>query len=166
MKLFLTMSLIETHKTRWDWKTILNLPLNVPPNETHKTTWRGLMGNHRCCLPKIDPRTKQHIGGGGHYGDCIKDSCSRVLSEDEFDVWMDENTISEFIPLYQWFHQYQKIILNISIWIVLQYRYQYRLRKKYWCQYQYSTQILQYFPVSISVCFSNLRNIDLWIPLL
>ena len=33
--------LIETHKTRWDWKTILNVALNVPLNETHKTTWRG-----------------------------------------------------------------------------------------------------------------------------
>ena len=43
LKLFLTMSLIEAHKTRWDWKTILNVPLNVPLNETHKTTWRGLL---------------------------------------------------------------------------------------------------------------------------
>ena len=43
MKLFLTMSLIETHKTRWDWETILNVLLNVPLNETHKTTRRGLM---------------------------------------------------------------------------------------------------------------------------
>ena len=39
MKLFLTVSLIETHKTIWDWKTVLNVPLN----ETHKTTWRGLI---------------------------------------------------------------------------------------------------------------------------
>ena len=39
MKFFLTMSLIEAHKTRWEWKTILNVPLN----ETHKTTWRELM---------------------------------------------------------------------------------------------------------------------------
>ena len=30
------MSLIETHKTRSDWKTILNVPLNEP----HKTTLR------------------------------------------------------------------------------------------------------------------------------
>ena len=37
MKLFLTMSLIEEHKTRRDWKTILNV-LYVPLNETHKTT--------------------------------------------------------------------------------------------------------------------------------
>ena len=33
------MSLIEAHKTKWDWKTILNVPLN----DTHKTTWRGLL---------------------------------------------------------------------------------------------------------------------------
>ena len=33
------MSLTETHKTRWDWKSILNVPLN----ETQKTTWRGLI---------------------------------------------------------------------------------------------------------------------------
>ena len=39
MKLFLTMSLIEPRKSRWEWKTILNVPLN----ETHKTTWRGLL---------------------------------------------------------------------------------------------------------------------------
>ena len=37
------MSLIEAHKTRWDWKTILNVPLNVPLNEPHRTTWRGLI---------------------------------------------------------------------------------------------------------------------------
>ena len=43
LKLFLTRSLIEAHKTRWDWKTILNVPLNVPLNKTHKTTWRGLL---------------------------------------------------------------------------------------------------------------------------
>ena len=42
MKLLLTMSLIETHKSRWDLKSILNVPLNVPLNETYKTTWRGL----------------------------------------------------------------------------------------------------------------------------
>ena len=35
------MSLIEAHKTRWDWKTILNVPLNEP----HKTTWRGLLSS-------------------------------------------------------------------------------------------------------------------------
>ena len=37
------MSLIEAHKTRWEWKTILNVSFNVTLNETHKTTWRGLM---------------------------------------------------------------------------------------------------------------------------
>ena len=59
MKLFLTMSLIETHKTRWDWKAILNVPLNMPLNETHKTTWRGLLWRTKadeylycpCCQP-------------------------------------------------------------------------------------------------------------------
>ena len=43
LELFLSMSLIEAHKTRWDWKTILNVPLNVPLNEPHKSTWRGLI---------------------------------------------------------------------------------------------------------------------------
>ena len=43
LKSFLTTSLIEAHKTRWDWKTILNVLLNVPLNETHITTWRGLL---------------------------------------------------------------------------------------------------------------------------
>ena len=53
--------------------------------------------------------------------------------------------------IYQWFHQYWKTLLNISIWNVTKYRYQYRSRKKYWSQYQYPTWILQYFSVSISV---------------
>ena len=43
MKLFLTISLIEAHKTRWKWKSILNVQLIVPLNETHKTKWRELL---------------------------------------------------------------------------------------------------------------------------
>ena len=41
VKLFLTMSLIEAHKTRWDWKTILNVPLNSP---LHVLLWGSLSG--------------------------------------------------------------------------------------------------------------------------
>ena len=35
---FSLWGLIEAHKTSWDWKTILNVCLNVPLNEAHKTT--------------------------------------------------------------------------------------------------------------------------------
>ena len=66
-------------------------------------------------------------------------------------------TYWKFINAHQWFHQYWKIILNISIWNIPKYRYQYRFRKKYWSQYQYSTWILQYFSVSISVFFAKLE---------
>ena len=58
----------------------------------------------------------------------------------------------------QWFHQYPKSVLNISIWNVLKYRYQYRLRKIYWSQYQYPTWILHYFSVSISVFYAELNS--------
>lgn len=48
------MSLIEAHKIRWDWKTILNLSLNVTLNEAHKETWREpLFQNTKSMIKKL-----------------------------------------------------------------------------------------------------------------
>ena len=45
MKSFLTVSLIQKHKTRWDWKTIFNVSLNVTLNE--------ILQNHKKWASKI-----------------------------------------------------------------------------------------------------------------
>ena len=52
------------------------------------------------CSTKTDPTSKEHIGGGGHYGDCSQDLCE----DEEFGKWKDQNTVG-ICCMYQEFQQ-------------------------------------------------------------
>ena len=49
------------------------------------------------CSTKTDPTSNEHIGGGGHYGDCSPDLCPVVHDDDEFVKWKDQNTVGKYL---------------------------------------------------------------------
>ena len=48
------------------------------------------------CSTRTDDVTNEHIGGGGHYGDCSEDLCPVILDEVEFVKWKDQNTVGKY----------------------------------------------------------------------
>ena len=48
------------------------------------------------CSTRTSDVTNEHIGGGGHYGDCSEDLCPVVLDEAVFGEWRDQNTVGKY----------------------------------------------------------------------
>ena len=42
------------------------------------------------CSTRIDPKTNQHIGGNGYYGDCTQECL--------FEKWLDQNSLGKLNP--------------------------------------------------------------------
>ena len=65
------------------------------------TTLDGSQGKPWCST-NTDPKTKEHIVGGQHYGDCLLDTCPmqsildlEANDEEKFQKWIDRNTLSK-----------------------------------------------------------------------
>ena len=48
------------------------------------------------CSTRTGEVTNEHIGGGGHYGDCSEDLCPVILDEVEFVKWTDQSTVGKY----------------------------------------------------------------------
>ena len=48
------------------------------------------------CSTRTGDVTNEHIGGGGHYGDCSEDLCPVILDEVEFVKWKDQSTVGKY----------------------------------------------------------------------
>ena len=48
------------------------------------------------CSTRTGDLNNEHIGGGGHYGDCSEDLCPVVLDEAVFGKWTDQSTVGKY----------------------------------------------------------------------
>ena len=44
------------------------------------------------CSTKTDSNT-DHVGGGGHYGECLSEACPVYNDNSEFEEWKRQNTL-------------------------------------------------------------------------